>query len=376
LSALGDASEVSLDFGARPSSAALSFLITLREGEQFVSFAGKQLFKRRAQNKNSSAEPDGRHLSALDRRVHLVDAEAGKLRCLVDFQGQRAGARLAPPPRRFRQGRCGRSCDTVRFRHSPSPPVVNFHQSYRQFSGCHDETTVIRLIVVFHRFCGLYMFEVDLKWPVASDYVVRPTVAYGVEGEPALYPAKGATVTLQRPLEANPSLYREFAQLDGSEQVCLAFARKNGLLWTIPGGLLGTMPSGAIGHEALIFWKAWIERIRRLIEFCEIGATNPRQALRQFGAGEFPLLEDRVGLALSLEGPRRPPVLSMSCKSLLSAIELQAIHSILGGRKSLKCWECSTWFEVGPGARRSVAKFCSRRCTDKFHNRQKKQVRS
>jgi hypothetical protein len=73
-----------------------------------------------------------------------------------------------------------------------------------------------------------------------------------------------------------------------------------------------------------------------------------------------------------LQGPRAPPFLSMRCNSLLGAIQVQAVQSILGGRKSVQCLECSTWFEVGAGARRSSAKFCSDQCKDRFHNRQKR----
>jgi hypothetical protein len=214
-------------------------------------------------------------------------------------------------------------------------------------------------------FCEVVMFELVLDWPVAGDYVVRPTAAYGVEGEPGIYPADGGTV--RHPLEGNPTLYREFACLD-SEQAYLDFARKNGLLFTIPGG--------ATGHEALSIWRTEIERVRRLIEFCEIGAADPRQALRKFAPQEVPLVYGQLDPVLSLQGPLAPPVLSLRCDSLLCAIELQAILAILRGRKSHQCVECSNWFEIGSGARRSIAKFCSDQCKNRFHNRRKKEERT
>ena len=217
---------------------------------------------------------------------------------------------------------------------------------------------------------GREMLEIDLRWPVASDYVVRPTAeVYGSVEEPALYPADGATVTLQRPLEANPSLYREFAKLDGSEQACLDFARKNGFLFA--------RPNGALGHEPLRFWREHIEYLNRIIRFCELGHANPPEALRQFGRQEFPLHYDFVP-TLSLGSPRAPPFVSMRCNSLLGAIEFQAAQSILSRRKSVRCFECGGLFEIGAGAgaRRSLAKFCSNQCKDRFHNRQKREGRT
>jgi hypothetical protein len=72
------------------------------------------------------------------------------------------------------------------------------------------------------------MFEIDLEWPVASGYELR--AATELEGEIALYRAEGATITWRRPLEITPTIHAEFANLDGSEQSCLGFAHKYGLL--------------------------------------------------------------------------------------------------------------------------------------------------
>jgi hypothetical protein len=204
------------------------------------------------------------------------------------------------------------------------------------------------------------MFEIDLKWPIASGYTVRPSAA--LKGESALYPEDGATITWHRPLETKPLLYREFASLDGSKQSCLGFARRNGLLFH---------RSHREG-DLLRLWRQYVEHLKHVIEFCELGISNPRQAVRQFGQEKIGPLA-KFYPSLSLQGPRAPPVLSMRCDSLLGAIQMQAVQSILGGRKSAQCVECSTWFEIGPGARRSSAKFCSDQCKDRFHNRQKRE---
>jgi hypothetical protein len=204
------------------------------------------------------------------------------------------------------------------------------------------------------------MFKVELDWPVASGYVVRPSAI--LRGQPALFAEDGAAITWQRPLEANPQLYLQFARLDGSEQSCLGFARTNGLLFH---------RSRRTG-DPLKLWREYIEHLKHIIEFCKLGTANPRQALRQFGRQKLGLLA-KFSPILSLQGPLAPPTLSMRCDSLLGGIQVQAVQSILGGRKLVQCVECSTWFEVGPGARRSLAKFCSPRCKDTFHNRRKKE---
>jgi hypothetical protein len=200
------------------------------------------------------------------------------------------------------------------------------------------------------------MFEIDLEWPVASRYEVRPVPE--LDGELALYPEEGATVSLRRPLEQNPSLYAEFVGLDGSSQACLMFAQKYGPLTSMP------------ALDTLRFWRGHIDYMRSLIQFCELGQSNPKEAFRRFGRQERSLYST-LDFSVSMQTPNAPPVIQIRCKDLMGAMELQAVQSIIAGRKSLQCIECSTWFEIGGGARRSQSKFCSQRCKDSYHNRLK-----
>ena len=215
------------------------------------------------------------------------------------------------------------------------------------------------------------MFEIDLEWSVASQYVLR-SVGRGPTRDLAIYPAKGAKIVRYRPVEQYPTLYAEFAELDGSKQTCLQFAHKYGLLFadlTRPLGL-GNNPGV---FETLRNWKDSIEDVRDIIRRCELSRANPPEAFRQFGKRDKSLFG--VDLYLSIKGPHSPATLDIRGTVLRSAIELQAIASILGGRRSVKCIECSTWFEIGGGARRSQSKFCSTRCKDSYHNRLKAQPR-
>jgi hypothetical protein len=207
------------------------------------------------------------------------------------------------------------------------------------------------------------MFEIDLEWPAASQHVLR-SARWGPSRDIAICPAEDATVILRRPLEQNTSLYAEFAKLDGSDQSCLRFAEKYGLLLCDP--TQGLDP-GKI--ETLSFWRGNIQVVRDIISRCKLSRANPAEAYRQFRNKDT--MVGSVGLYLSIKSPRSPISLEVRQASLLHAIQLQAVQSILGGRSSIQCIECSTWFEIGTGARRSLAKFCSTKCKDSYHNRLK-----
>jgi hypothetical protein len=215
------------------------------------------------------------------------------------------------------------------------------------------------------------MFEIDLEWSVASQYDLRP-VGRGPTHDLAIYPAKGAKIARYRPLEQYPVLYAEFAKLDGSEQTCLQFAHKYGLLFADLTRPLGSGNDPGV-FETLRNWKGSIKNVSEIIQRCELSRANPAEAFRQFGKRDKSLFG--VDLYLSMKGPHSPATLDIRGTALHSAIELQAITSILGGRRSVKCIECPTWFKIGGGARRSQSKFCSTRCKDSFHNRLKAQSR-
>src|SRR5258707_13946569 len=102
------------------------------------------------------------------------------------------------------------------------------------------------------------MFEIDLEWPAASKHVLRPVRS--PKRDFAIYPAEDATIIRRRPLEQNPSLYAEFAKLDGSKRSCLQFAEKYGLLVVDPmhGGDPGML-------ETLWMWRGHIEVVRDII---------------------------------------------------------------------------------------------------------------
>jgi hypothetical protein len=214
------------------------------------------------------------------------------------------------------------------------------------------------------------MFTIDLEWAVASKYVLR-SVRHG-PSDSAICPAAGAVITRYRPLEQYPALYAEFAKLDGSKRCCLEFAHKYGLLFTDL-----TRPLG-LGNDPRVFeslrtWKGYIKSVAGLIERCELSRSQPRQAFRHFGNRDVQVFG--LELYVTNKSPNSPASIDMRATNLFAAIELQAVTSIMQGRVSVQCIECSRWFEIGAGARRSQSKFCSVRCKDTYHNRLKANVR-
>lgn len=222
------------------------------------------------------------------------------------------------------------------------------------------------------------MFEIDLEWPIASRYVVQPAKPQKylwpgkrlLRPDVAIYPAEDATITSHRPLDHNPALYAEFAKLNGSERACLQFAHKYGL----PQADLRNRAHYPASLETLRVWKAQIKLVRDIINRCELSRSNPQEAFRRFGKKDMWLF-GVVELYLSVKSRNSPATLDVRPRNLFAAIQLQAIAAILTGRKSVQCIECSTPFEIGRGARRSQAKFCSTRCKDSYHNRLKAQAR-
>ena len=217
------------------------------------------------------------------------------------------------------------------------------------------------------------MLEINLDWPVASHYVVRKSRV--AKGQRAIYVAENATITLNRPLDENPSLYAEFAKLDGSEEACLNFAHRYGTLSFDPryqGPDPGARDPGVL--ELLRDWRALIENVRDIIQRCTLSRDNPREAFRQFGKKDKWLFG--VELSLSIKNLNSPANLEMRAESLLAGMQLQAIQAILlEGRKSVQCIECSRPFLIGGGSRRSQSKFCSTRCKDSYHNRLKAEAK-
>ena len=163
--------------------------------------------------------------------------------------------------------------------------------------------------------------------------------------------AKGKSERLHRPLEYHRTLYLDFAKLDGTDQSCLEFANRF--------GLLGLNPKGR--GEPLVLWQDCIIGLAKAIELSQ----SDRRALEGY----------RI---LPLQGALRPSppdgrlVFRLSPDSLMHAMQLQFVHAISSGLTIKECRLCGKWFEAGGDLRRRDAQFCSKECKVSFFNLEKR----
>jgi hypothetical protein len=158
----------------------------------------------------------------------------------------------------------------------------------------------------------------------------------------------------RRPLEISSRLHLDFAKLKTDED-CLHFARSWGLLRT-------HAEKGA--QEPLSLWRREIDRMNTSID--GLRRAFEEKVIPQLGA-----LVTSLDVLLLAGKPDGRPTLSLRPTILLDAMRLQLAQSIAGGNVINVCPVCDSWFEKGGrggDAKRSIAKFCSDKCRNQFHN--------
>lgn len=154
------------------------------------------------------------------------------------------------------------------------------------------------------------------------------------------------------------NLFAVFAQLDGSPESCLQFARHHGPLTragnTADGELLSTWVDNIKAmREALSLWQKGLDHLK-----------NSDYTGRSFG---------KILHGLKLASPDEPPRLTLVPTSLLSALWLQFEQEVTSGSDLKSCAFCGRWFTVGPSsARRLDARYCSETCRNRYHNQRHK----
>jgi hypothetical protein len=151
-------------------------------------------------------------------------------------------------------------------------------------------------------------------------------------------------------IESEKPLYMRFAELDGSADACLNFARTWGLLKT------QTEP------ERLDDWKREIDgmkwSISALRDF-EENPIGPSQTIR--------VTTLDICLVTAGTNSRRPSLLSVP-SNLISAMYLQLGKFVASAGSIGACKQCGEWFERGASeSRRSISIFCSEKCKNRFH---------
>ena len=153
-------------------------------------------------------------------------------------------------------------------------------------------------------------------------------------------------------IDAEKPLYLQFANLDGSEDACLKFARAWGLLTT----------ESQTASEFIDDWKQEIRDLGRLtsiLQRSEGNSVDPSQTIK--------ITTLDVSLRTAGRNNRRPALL-LAPRNLSVAMHLQMAQSAAGGASIIACKQCSDWFERGASdSRRSIAIFCSEKCKNRFH---------
>ena len=145
----------------------------------------------------------------------------------------------------------------------------------------------------------------------------------------------------------------QFAKLDGSPEGCLEFAKHFGFLETVPGQ--GDEELIADWRHSIAYVRGWVELLAgRLV-------PDPQGQLRTaVFAGRAPITKVDVLISVDAPGSQR---MVLRPPTLLSAMLLQLAQS----SAIATCRQCGMWFEVGADGKRSIAKFCSDRCRNRFN---------
>jgi hypothetical protein len=154
---------------------------------------------------------------------------------------------------------------------------------------------------------------------------------------------------------AHGDLFLEFSQLDGSEEACVGFAEKWGLL-TQRAYSTGDLPS-----EDISVWRTAIRTMKAHVRMLPqvVRVANSRGTFAKVGKVDVLLVPGT--------GPAATPVLVMEPGDLLQAMNLQMAQFVAGGGVPAICRECGRPFGAGGQGKRSDAKFCGDSCRNRFH---------
>lgn len=173
----------------------------------------------------------------------------------------------------------------------------------------------------------------------------------------------GGSEEKDTPFKFFPTLYMEFAYLDGEAESCCEFAKKYGYLGLYPQRKNNPGPGG----ESLSDWRRAIINMREAVTF---GQNDPRALL--IGRHEETEFLHLMGVLVPspLDGM---PSFRIRPRSLLGGMRLQFARVLTSPDLDVKaCNQCGEWFEAGGERRRIDAIFCSNKCRDNFNNALKK----
>jgi hypothetical protein len=201
--------------------------------------------------------------------------------------------------------------------------------------------------------------DIDFKWTRAclttrsahsvDTYVIDTAPVDGKTAQ-VIRQAAGVGRETFEPLTVPTRLYLAFAELDGSPEACVAFARAWGLLRT---------PAAKDAAESLDIWRREIRQMKSQINMVSMVRTENSRRVR--------MRMTSLDVALVSGEPNTKPALVLQPRTLVDAMYLQLAQSHASGAALHTCEQCKKWFEVGGVGKRSVAKFCTEECRNRFH---------
>jgi hypothetical protein len=221
------------------------------------------------------------------------------------------------------------------------------------------------------------------------------------------------------PLEEDPALFREFADLEVSdrslsEESIRGFANQHGALTRerLP-VRRSSRRKGPYPGEGLRLWREEIRWMRGAIELLDAAVLGDKAALKQWlrsengrvryrtpwMRGAFPVsaedskhlrpgdvaqvarfvvqgiinrrLPERTSAALLYHPDTTTLGVHLVPVDLLGALWLQCALALGREQDYRQCWQCGTWMEIVPARARSDRLYCSTRCRQKAYRQRK-----
>jgi hypothetical protein len=195
--------------------------------------------------------------------------------------------------------------------------------------------------------------DVEFEWSRGRSYECGPSINDKTT-EMIRQPGRARDRFSPLGIQKEQPLYLTFASLDGSPDACVSFASAWGLLAT---------PAKAGAEEPLATWQREIKKMKSLISVVGMVRTaNSRRVQMRMTS---------IDVALVSGAPGANPALILQPRTLLDAMIVQLAQSQASGASLHTCAQCGIWFEVGGEAKRSVARFHSDACRNRFHYAQK-----
>jgi hypothetical protein len=209
------------------------------------------------------------------------------------------------------------------------------------------------------------MIDIGFEWTRGPSYECAVDGGVKILRQVGQYPKRKDRVLQPLTIGGDKPLYARFANLDGSPESYVRFAKAYGFLST-------AAQAGA--SEDLEVWQSEIKKLRQLMSLLNAEGEKPGGLVRSANGSRVRLKLTSIDVSLlsaapdeQFENPRRP-TLVLQPADLLDAMHLQLAKFVASEGSLVLCKQCNEPFERGASeSRRSIAVFCSEKCKNRFH---------